>query len=184
MTEQREILVVEDEAIVAADIEMKLRRLGYAVAAVATSGEMAIQKAEEFHPSLALMDIHLDGQMDGIEAAKTLWNRFGTPVIFLTAYADGGTLDRAKLAHPYGFIVKPFSERDLHVSIEIGLGGRQAEARRGENEPEGFTEVVEQMRQRRDHLAAAIEALESLTGRSGERKRGRPKGSKNKVKLL
>ena len=122
LAEPTGVLVVEDEAIVSADIEMKLGRLGYPVAGVATSGETAIQQAREVRPSLVLMDIHLEGSMDGIEAAKVLRDRWGIPVVFLTAFADHATLDRAKFAQPFGYLVKPFSERDLQVSIENGSG--------------------------------------------------------------
>src|ERR1017187_2300723 len=97
LMEATRILVVEDEAIVSADIEMKLEHLGYTVAGLATSGAAALEKAREGQPNLALMDIHLDGSMDGVETAQALKDRFRIPVIYLTAYADRTTLDRAKV---------------------------------------------------------------------------------------
>ena len=115
------ILVVEDEIIVAKNIQNRLEQLGYTVSAVISSGEDAIKKAEEIHPDLILMDIKLDGEMDGIEAAKHIHNHFDIPIIYLTAYADDATLQRAKVTEPYGYIVKPFEERELQSNISIAL---------------------------------------------------------------
>lgn len=121
------ILVVEDERIVAKDISKRLGALGYTVVATVPSGEEAIQKVRETHPDLVLMDIQLKGQVDGIEAAEQIRADFGTPVIYLTAYADENTLQRAKVTEPFGYIVKPFDERDLHAAIEIALRRHLAE---------------------------------------------------------
>ena len=115
------IMVVEDEGIVARDLQNRLERMGYVVCAVASSGDEAIQKAGEARPDLMLMDIVLKGRMDGIEAADTIRRRFGTPAIYLTAYADEGTLQRAKVTGPHGYILKPFSERELRTNIEVAL---------------------------------------------------------------
>lgn len=122
------ILVVEDERVVARDIEKRLKRLGYTVTANVASGEEAIEKAGEERPDLVLMDIRLKGQMDGIEAAEQIQTRFDVPVIYLTAYADDVTVQRAKVTEPFGYIVKPFDEKDLHAAIEIGLRRRLAES--------------------------------------------------------
>lgn len=121
------ILVVEDERIVAKDIVKSLDRLGYIVVASVSSGEEAIQKVAESHPDLVLMDIMLRGRMDGIEAAEEIRKNFDIPVIYLTAYADDSTLQRAKLTDPFGYIIKPFDERDLHTTIEISIRRYQAE---------------------------------------------------------
>lgn len=121
------ILVVEDERVVARDIEKRLKKLGYVVPASVASGEEAIKKVEELRPDLVLMDIRLKGQMDGIEAAEQIRVDFDTPVIYLTAYADEATLQRAKVTEPFGYIVKPFDERDLHVAIEVALRRRLSE---------------------------------------------------------
>ena len=181
--EAARILVVEDEAIVAADIEMKLDNLGYTVAAVATSGEAALEKAQEVRPDLALMDIHLDGTMDGVETAQALRDRFKIPVVYLTAYADQPTLDRAKVTQPYGYIVKPFGERDLQISIEMARYRHQAERQRHESEHHNtLATAVGALVQRRTDLEAAIDLLERLqSGVPVMKKRGRPKGSKNKT---
>lgn len=119
--ENARIMVVEDEAIIAKDIQNLLNGLGYSVPAVVSSGEEAIKKAEETHPDLVLMDIVLKGHMDGIQAAEQIGLRFDTPVVFLTAYADETTLQRAKTTEPFGYILKPFQERELHTTIEIAL---------------------------------------------------------------
>lgn len=115
------ILVVEDEAIVADDIKETLTSLGYTVTGTARTGEMALEKAAENQPDLVLMDIHLAGAMDGIEAAGQIHALQGIPVIFLTAYADTALLERAKVAEPYGYIIKPYDERGLHSAIEMAL---------------------------------------------------------------
>ncbi len=115
------ILVVEDETIVAKYIQKWLRSLGYSVPAVVSSGEEAIEKTEEIHPDLVLMDIVLKGNMDGIETARRIRARLNIPIIFLTAYADENTLERAKVTEPFGYIIKPFEERELHSTIEMAL---------------------------------------------------------------
>lgn len=116
-----QILVVEDEAIVATDIADTLHVLGYAVPAVASSGEAAIEVAAATRPDLVLMDIRLKGSIDGVKAAHAISHRLGIPVVYLTAHADERTLRRAKATQPYGYILKPFDERDLHVAIEMAL---------------------------------------------------------------
>lgn len=121
------ILVVEDERVVARDIEKRLKKLGYIVPASVASGEEAIEKVAELRPDLVLMDIRLKGRMDGIEAAEQIRADFNTPVIYLTAYADEVTLQRAKVTEPFGYIVKPFDERDLHVAVEVALSRRLSE---------------------------------------------------------
>jgi len=115
------ILVVEDESIVAKDIQNSLKKLGYAVPSVENSGEDAIDAAGKYRPDLVLMDIMLKGDISGIDAAEQVKNRYQIPVIFLTAYADESTLSKAKVTEPYGYIIKPFKEIDLHTSIEMAL---------------------------------------------------------------
>ena len=115
------ILVVEDERIVAEDIQDILKSLGHSVCGVASSGEEAIEKAGETRPDLVLMDIMLDGKMDGVEAAEQISAPLDIPVVYLTAYADDSTLERAKLTSPYGYVLKPFEERDVHSAIEMAL---------------------------------------------------------------
>lgn len=115
------ILVVEDESIVAKDIQGSLKKLGYLVPTTVSSGEKAIEEIEENRPDLVLMDIMLKGQMTGIEAANIIKERFGIPVIFLTAYADENTLSKAKISEPYGYIIKPFKEKELQTTIEMAI---------------------------------------------------------------
>ncbi|WP_427159287.1 ATP-binding protein [Aliinostoc sp. HNIBRCY26] len=115
------ILVVEDEVIVARTITSHLSQLGYTVVGTASSGKVAIAKALETRPELVLMDIILKGEMDGIDAASYIREYLDIPVIFLTAYGDDHTLQRAKITQPFGYIVKPFTSKDLRIAIEIGL---------------------------------------------------------------
>ncbi|WP_445630587.1 ATP-binding protein [Nostoc sp. DSM 114167] len=115
------ILVVEDEAIVAKDLQYRLNKFGYIVPAIASSGEEAINIAIEISPDLVLMDIKLKGSMDGIEAAEEIYKRLDIPVIYLTAYADENTLERAKITEPFAYLLKPFKERELQTNIEITL---------------------------------------------------------------
>jgi len=115
------ILVVEDEGIIAKDIGNRLEKMGYFVPAIAFSGEEAIKKTAEFQPDLVLMDIILKGEMDGIEAAGQIHTRFNIPVVFLTAHTEENILQRAKITEPFGYIVKPFEERELHTAIEMAL---------------------------------------------------------------
>ena len=118
---KRRILVVEDEIVVAMDIQDLLKNLGYDAPVTAPSGEEAIKRTEEIKPDLVLMDIVLRGDMDGIEAADYIRTRFDIPVVYLTAYADEKTLQRAKVTVPFGYLLKPFDGRMLHTSIEIAL---------------------------------------------------------------
>jgi CheY-like chemotaxis protein len=115
------LLIVEDEAIVARDLQGRLKRLGYQVCAIVASGAGAIEAASQHRPDLVLMDIVLKGEMDGIEAAEVISRDYEIPVVFLTAYADQQTLQRAKLTVPLGYIVKPFTERELGIMLEINL---------------------------------------------------------------
>lgn len=115
------ILVVEDESIVSKDIQHSLKKLGYNVVGAASTGEKAIDLALELKPDLVLMDIMLKGEKTGIEAAEEIKAQLNIPVIFLTAYADEGTLAKAKVTEPYGYIIKPFKEIDIHTSIEMAI---------------------------------------------------------------
>ncbi len=121
MNKQVIILVVEDERLVARDLQATLEDLGYQIPEITDTGELAIQKVTEIKPNLVLMDIRLAGEMDGIEAAEIITNTFHIPIIYITAHADENTLNRAKLTEPYGYLVKPFDERDLKTTIEIAL---------------------------------------------------------------
>src|SRR4051812_29910751 len=102
-----QILVVEDESIIAKGIQNDLRNMGYAVPAVAASGAEALEKAAETYPDLVLMDIVLKGDMDGIETSRQIRDRFDVPIVYLTAYEDDITLRRAKITEPFGYLLKP-----------------------------------------------------------------------------
>jgi PAS domain S-box-containing protein len=132
--ESARIMVVEDEGIIAQDIKNCLENLGYEVPEVVFTGHDAIQKAEELHPDLVLMDIVLKGDIDGIETAAEIRNRYNIPIVYLTAYEDDKTLRRAKLTEPLGYILKPFEERYLRSSIEMALYKHKMEWKLKENE--------------------------------------------------
>lgn len=124
----RRIMIVEDETIVALDLETRLKTFHFDVVSSVTTGEEAVREAEEKRPDLILMDINLDGQIDGVEAAGTIRRRFGIPIIFLTAWGDQTTLDRAKETEPYGYIIKPFEDRELYSQIEIAIHNHRSES--------------------------------------------------------
>ena len=115
------VLVVEDESIVSKDIQHSLKKLGYNVVGAAATGEKAIELANSEKPDIVLMDIMLKGDMTGIDTAAKIKEELSIPIIFLTAYADESTLSKAKVTQPYGYIIKPFKEIDLHTSIEMAL---------------------------------------------------------------
>jgi signal transduction histidine kinase len=123
------VLIVEDESIVALDLQNQLRLMGYTIAGVANSGTEAIGKAAEMRPDLVLMDIKLQGTMDGVEAAHELRARLDIPVVYLTAYADDRMLERVKATEPFGYLLKPFEGRALQATIEIALYKHATEKR-------------------------------------------------------
>lgn len=115
------ILVVEDERIIAIDLQRRLERFGYTVVAIASTGDQAIEFVKQHSPDIILMDIMLVGDIDGIETATIIKNEYSIPVIFLTAYSDEKTLERAKIAEPSGYILKPFKDKELYTTIDISL---------------------------------------------------------------
>jgi PAS domain S-box-containing protein len=115
------IIVVEDEQIIAQDICRTLKRLGYTVLGTAVTGEEAITQVATLRPNLVLMDIHLQGELDGTMAADYLRRHFDIPVVYLTAYSDDATLRRVRVSEPFGYLIKPFEERELLVTIETAL---------------------------------------------------------------
>jgi PAS domain S-box-containing protein len=128
------ILVVENEVIVAEDIKIKLERFGYDVPATASSGEEAVKLAADVQPDLVLMDIRMPGKMDGVDAALKIKKMCDIPVVFVSAFADKETLDRAKIAEPVGFIIKPFIELELQKTVEIALYGHAMEMKLRQSE--------------------------------------------------
>lgn len=138
------ILVCEDEGIVAKDIQNTLEKMGYTVSFIVSSGEEAVQKAAGCHPDIVLMDIRLKGKIDGVEAAKKIYQDFNIPVIYITASADTNTLERAKVTKPFGYIAKPFRERELQANIEIAISQHLLEKRLKEKE-EWLLKVIKSM---------------------------------------
>ena len=122
------VLIVEDESIIALDIQTSLQNAGYQVVSIATTSEEALTDTANLQPDLVLMDIRLRGEMDGVETAKKIRQNWQLPVIFLTAHADENTLVRAKSTQPFGYILKPFEDRELITMIEIALSRHKAES--------------------------------------------------------
>ncbi len=178
MAENR-ILVVEDESIIAADIKESLQNLGYAVTSIASSGEEAIKKAQENNPDLVLMDIMLRGEMDGIETASRIRFCFNIPVVYLTAYSDEKLLERAKITEPFGYIIKPFNERELHTNIEIALYKHKMEKKLKESE-QWLSVVIESLGEaviatdKIGNIRIMNPFAEALTGWKQEEASGKP----------
>jgi DNA-binding LytR/AlgR family response regulator len=126
--EKLNIFIVEDESIVAKDIQNNLIKLGYNVIGIANNGKDAIEQIRETNPDVVLMDIMIKGDLTGIEVAEQIRKHINVPVIFLTAYADESTLSRAKVTEPYGYILKPFKEIDLHSTIEMAVYKHQKDS--------------------------------------------------------
>ncbi len=121
------LMVVEDEVLVARDIKSRLIQMGYDVIATVAKGTEAVEEALSLRPQLILMDINLRDEMDGIEAAVLIRKEYDVPVIFCTAFSDGEILNRAKISDPYGYVLKPFENRELEINIEIALYKHKAE---------------------------------------------------------
>ncbi len=153
------VLIVEDERIISEDIKKRLQKLGYSVPSIARSGEEAVHKARVLNPDLVLMDIVLEGEMDGIEAAAHIKSLCEIPIVYLTAYADQKTLERAKITEPYGYILKPFDDRDLHITIDIGLHKHRMERQLRETEERLRKTLEDTIRA----LASAVELRDPYT---------------------
>jgi PAS domain S-box-containing protein len=122
-------LIVEDEIVVALDIEERLKNIGYDVSGIVTSGGEAIEKLGRNSVDLVLMDIGLKGDIDGIETAKRIRDKSSVPVIYLTAYADEETLARAQVTEPFGYLLKPVNDKELHSTVKIALYKNKMEKR-------------------------------------------------------
>lgn len=173
------VLVVEDEGIIAKDLKHSLLNCGYTVIGTESNGEDAIQRAAENPPDVVLMDICLDGPMDGITAAQAITRQRDIPIIYLTAYADEGTLGRAKLTHPFGYLLKPFTQRELYATIEMALSLHQAQTERT-NQTRWFTTTLKNIPDgilTTDQVGTVTfmnPAAESLTGWTGDQAVGKP----------
>jgi AmiR/NasT family two-component response regulator len=134
MTAALSILIVEDERIVAKDLQQSLLEMGYDAFAIASSADDAMRCASERRPDVVLMDIRIKGERDGIEAADALRTSFGVPVVYLTAHADEATLERAKRTEPYGYLVKPVKSSELRSVVEVSVHKHAADRRLRERE--------------------------------------------------
>ena len=151
MTSATQILIVEDEIIIAEDIQIKLIRMGYSVPDIVSSGEEAIKKVKENNPDIILMDIVIHGNMDGIETVERIHAFSDVPVIYLTAYADQTTLERAKITEPFGYLLKPFKERELLITLEMAIYKHKMETK--------LKESQKKLRERERWLTAAIRSI-------------------------
>jgi signal transduction histidine kinase len=140
-------------------LRQQLSRLGYNLAGMATAGQDALRKIDEVRPDLVLMDIHLEGAMDGIETAGRIPDELQLPVIYLTAHSENATLERARQTKPYGYLLKPFSERELHAVIQMALERRRSDAVISEN----ALRLEQSVAERTQELVAANRALEERT---------------------
>ncbi|MHC5771066.1 MAG: hybrid sensor histidine kinase/response regulator [Nostoc sp.] len=171
-TETVRILVVEDEYILAMNLQETLELLGYTVVDIADSAELAIEKAAELLPNLVLMDIRLRGEMDGIQAAETIWNRFQIPVVYITGHSDKSTVERSKLTFVFGYILKPVKEQQLYVAIQTALNCYQREQL---SKLQQFNQLKEdflattshQIRMPLDNIKMTVSVLENILEREG-----------------
>jgi PAS domain S-box-containing protein len=129
ITKNGHVLIVEDESVNAAVIEHQLKKLGYSVAGIAISGEDALELARKTKPDVVLMDIQLEGRMDGVEAAITIRKEMGIPVVYLTGNSDEQTIERARTTEAFGYLHKPFQEREVHSTLQLALHKAETEAR-------------------------------------------------------
>ena len=124
------ILIVEDERIIAMNLKTRLTELGYSVVASVSSGEAALGSFVNTSPDIVLMDIHLAGKMTGTEAATVIWEQYGIPIVYLTAYSDEETVKSAKPSMPYAYIVKPYRPAEIHAAIQLAFARREREQQR------------------------------------------------------
>ncbi len=119
--ERINVLVVEDERLVAEDLKQILSEEGYNVVGLYSSGEKLLENIESHIPDIILMDIKIKGKLDGVETSVILRQKYDIPIVYLTAHADQATLDRVKITEPYGYVLKPFERREIHTSIQIAV---------------------------------------------------------------
>jgi PAS domain S-box-containing protein len=183
--EKAAVFIVEDESIVAEDIRQTIENLGYSVSGIARSGEDALEKIRETQPDLVLMDIHLAGAMDGIEVARQVHELFKIPVIYITAHADDELLARAKVTEPYGYILKPYDERELYSVIEMAQYKHRMEQRLAERErtiralANAIPDAI-MLLDRQKRVIAINETMAQRLGRNADRVTGFPVAECNK----
>ena len=135
------ILIVEDDFVIAKVLAESLQELGYQVAGIVSTGEEAVERAAKVHPDLVLMDIRLKGEMDGIEAGEQISGELHIPLVYLTAYSDERTVERAKITEPYGYLIKPFTDTELKTTLEMAIYKHRREKREREK-GEWFLETL------------------------------------------
>lgn len=150
------VMIVEDDYIIQNELVFMSEDIGHNIVSTANTGEKAIEKIPSTDPEIILMDIKLSGDMDGIEAAKIIQEQFDIPVIFVTAYTDDKRIERAKCAHPYGYLIKPVYERDLKITIEMALYSAQINKKRLKAEVEKEKLIFE--------LKEALNQIKTLKG--------------------
>lgn len=165
---KKKIMIVEDEGIVALDISQILESLNFEVCKHVTSAEEVLPGATQTKPDLILMDVNLKGKMDGIDAAGLVYEKLKTPVVFLTAHADESTLQRAKVTHPYGYILKPFESDDLKATIELALHRKASEVETektnaGEHEVDDFVPGDFTHSSSAEEILSSVPALRALS---------------------
>ena len=173
------ILVVEHEAIVAEDLQRRLEQMGYNAPCIAASGEEAVKSARRHKPDLVLMNVLLAGPMDGLEAADRIRLTSDIPIIYLTAYADEEILERAKITEPFGYLIKPFSDRELRSNIEISIYKRRIDKKLNEKEKWRSTALSSIgdaviTTDTKGNIRFMNPAAESLTGWSNNETTGKP----------
>ncbi len=176
------VLIVEDEIIVAKDLELMLRGLGYAVCGIVRTGEEGVQRASQELPDLVMMDIGLKGEIDGIEAARRIREAHDIPLVYFTAITDGSTFARAKETDPYGFICKPFEEKDLRSIVELALhhGRRHRQLRATLKLMGAALDCLEEALLVADlqvRVVCVNAAAQTLTGWTGDQAVGMPLGA-------
>jgi PAS domain S-box-containing protein len=135
------ILIVEDDFVIAKVLAESLQELGYQVAGIVSTGEEAVERSAKLHPDLVLMDIRLKGEMDGIEAGEAISGDLHIPIVYLTAYSDERTVERAKITEPYGYLIKPFTDTELKTTLEMAIYKHRRE-RREREKGEWFLETL------------------------------------------
>ena len=157
------ILIVEDEVFTADQEEKRLLELGYQVVGKTDTGEAAVRMAREIRPDLVLLDIKLHGKMDGIDAGNEIKTKLGIPIIYVTAYADDDLLKRARVTEPFGYILKPFGDKELKSNIEMALYKKKVEEdmKRSLDESERLNKILLQREFRIKELSDQVKKLKA-----------------------